>query len=134
MCAGIVALSPWADLTCSGDSMTSRAASDIECTRQGLLEMAGWYMNGADPNQALASPVFANLTGLPPLLCLVGGDETLLDDTVRLVRNAGMAGVNATAFVAAGMQHVFPIWAGAFPEANAAIALIGDWVRARTGS
>jgi monoterpene epsilon-lactone hydrolase len=78
--------------------------------------------------------VFANLTGLPPLFCLVGGDETLLDDTVRLVRNAGMAGVNATAFVAAGMQHVFPIWAGAFPEADAAIALIGDWVRERTGS
>jgi acetyl esterase/lipase len=134
MCAGIVALSPWSDLTCSGDSMTSRAASDIECTRPGLLEMAGWYMNGADPNQPMASPVFANLTGLPPLLCLVGGDETLLDDTIRLVRNAGMAGVNATAFVAAGMQHVFPIWAGAFPEADAAIALIGDWVCARTGS
>jgi monoterpene epsilon-lactone hydrolase len=51
-----------------------------------------------------------------------------------LVRNAGMAGIDATAFIAAGMQHVFPIWAGVFPEADAAIVLIGNWVRARTGN
>ena len=131
MCAGIVALSPWADLTCSGESVTSRAAADIECTRSGLLEMAGLYMDGADPSQPLASPVFADFAGLPPLLCVVGGDEILLDDSIRLVRNAGTAGVDAMLFIAAGMQHVFPIWAGAFPEADAAIALIGNWVRAR---
>jgi monoterpene epsilon-lactone hydrolase len=129
ICAGIVALSPWADLACSGESMTSRASADIECTRAGLLEMAGQYLDGADAAQPLASPVFADLTGLPPLLCVVGGDEMLLDDSIRLVRNAGTAGVDATLFVAAGMQHVFPIWAGAFPEADAAIALIGNWVR-----
>jgi epsilon-lactone hydrolase len=82
MCAGIVALSPRADLTCSGDSMTGRAAADIECTRPGLSEMAGWYMNGADPAQPLASPVLADLKGLPPLLCIAGGDEDLLDDSV----------------------------------------------------
>jgi monoterpene epsilon-lactone hydrolase len=132
--AGIVTLSAWADLTCSGDSMTSRAATDIECTREGLLEMAGWCTNGADPRQPLASPVFADFAGLPPLLALVGGDETLLDDSIRLARGAGMAGGDATLFIGAGMQHVFPIWAGAFPEADAAIATIGAWVRARTGS
>ena len=123
MCAGIVALSPWADLTCSGESITSRAAVDIECTRAGLLEMAGLYMNGADPSQPLASPVFADLAGLPPLLCVVGGDEILLDDSIRLIRNAGIAGIDATLFIAAGMQHIFPIWAGSFPEADVAIAL-----------
>ena len=130
MCGGIAAISPWADLTCSGESMTSRAAVDIEITRDGLLEMAGTYLNGADPAQPLASPVLADLTGLPPLLCLVGGDEVLLDDSVRLVRNAAIAGIDATLSITAGMQHVFPIWAGAFPEADAAIHLIGDWVRA----
>lgn len=57
------------------------------------------------------------------MLCLAGGDEELLDDSVRLVRNAGMAGVNAALHIAAGMQHVWPIWAGAFPEADAAIKL-----------
>jgi epsilon-lactone hydrolase len=132
MCCGIVALSPWADLTCSGESMTTRAAVDIECTRDRLVEMAGWYMNGADPAQPLASPVFADLAGLPPLLCLVGGDEELLDDSIRLVRNAGIAGIDATLSITAGMQHVFPIWAGSFPEADAAITLIGDWVQRPT--
>ena len=132
MCGGIVAISPWADLTCSGESMTSRAEVDIECTRAGLLDMAGTYLHGADPTQPLASPVLADLTGLPPLLCLVGGDEVLLDDSVRLVRNAGVAGIDATLSITAGMQHVFPIWAGRFPEADAAIGLIGNWVRTRT--
>lgn len=49
------------------------------------------------------------------------------------MRNAATAGVNATLHIAAGMQHVYAIWAGAFPEADAAIALVGDWMRARTG-
>jgi len=132
LCAGVVALSPWTDLTCSGDSMTTRAATDLECTRAGLLEMASWYLGDADPRQPLTSPVVAPLSRLPSLLCVVGGDELLLDDTIRLVRAAGMADVDATAFIAGGMQHIFPIWAGVFPEADAAIALIGNWVRART--
>src|SRR5205809_3426583 len=85
--------------------------------------------DGADPSQPLASPVFADLAGLPPLLCVVGGDEILLDDSIRLIRNAGIAGIDATLFIAAGMQHIFPIWAGSFPEADVAIALVGDWVR-----
>jgi acetyl esterase/lipase len=134
MPAGAVLLSPWGDLTCSGESMQSRAAVDLECTRASLLEMADWYMTGRDPRQSLASPVLADLTGLPPILCIVGGDETLLDDSVRLARNAGMVGVDATLHIAAGMQHVFPIWAGAFPEADAAIDLIGDWIGKRVAA
>ena len=58
--------------------------------------------------------------------------EVLLDDSVRLVRDAGVAGIDATLSCTTGMQHVFPIWAGNFPEADAAIGLIGNWVRART--
>jgi acetyl esterase/lipase len=96
------------------------------------MELAGLYLAGGDPRQPLASPVFADYAGLPPILCIVGGEERLIDDSVRAVRAAGQAGVDATLFVAAEMQHVFPIWAGAFPEADAAIRLIGDWIRART--
>ena len=131
MPAGVVALSPWVDLTCGGDSMDDRPQADLECARAGLLEMAAWYLAGADPRDPLASPVFADLSRLPPILCLAGGDEVLLDDSIRLVRAAGIAGTDATLVIAAGMQHVYPIWAGAFPEADAAIALIGEWVRAR---
>lgn len=130
-CAGMVALSPWVDLTCSGESMTSRAAVDILCTREALLELAGCYLAGADPRQPLASPLFADLTGLPPVLCLVGSDEVLLDDTLRLVRQAGVAGVEMTVSIVPGMQHVFPIWSGVFPEADSAIAQIGAWIRKR---
>jgi acetyl esterase/lipase len=130
--AGVVTVSMWGDMTCSGETMESRAVEDICCSRDGLMELAGLYLAGGDPRQPLASPVFADYAGLPPILCIVGGEERLIDDSVRAVRAAGQAGVDATLFVAAEMQHVFPIWAGAFPEADAAIRLIGDWIRART--
>ena len=130
--AGVVTISMWGDMTCSGETMESRAVEDICCSRDGLMELAGLYLAGGDPRQPLASPVFADYAGLPPILCIVGGEERLIDDSVRAVRAAGQAGVDATLFVAAEMQHVFPIWAGAFPEADAAIRLIGDWIRART--
>jgi monoterpene epsilon-lactone hydrolase len=130
--AGGLALSPWADLTCSGETMVGKAKADLECTREGLLQMAGWYLAGADPKSPLASPVFADFTGLSPILCVVGGDEVLIDDSVRLIRAAGLANVDATLFIASGMQHVFPIWDGDFPEADAAIRMTGDWIKRRT--
>jgi epsilon-lactone hydrolase len=130
--AGVAAISPWADLTCSGASMAGNAGRDIECTRASLLEMAGQYLAGHVPRDPLASPVFGDFAGAEPLLCVVGSEEVLLDDSVRLVRAAGLARNDATLHVAAGMQHVFPIWAGAFPEADREIALIGEWVLRRT--
>ena len=125
-------MSPWTDLTCSGESFADRAAVDNDCSRESRLELARWCVDGADPRNPLASPLFADLEGLPPILCVTGADEVLLDDTIRLVRKAAIQGVNATAVIAAGMQHVYPIWAGVFPEADEAIAIIGDWVRRRT--
>jgi epsilon-lactone hydrolase len=130
--AGIVGLSPWADLGCTGATMDTCAGVDIMCTRASLLEMADWYLAGHDITDPLASPVDADLSGLPPALVLVGGDEVLLDDAVRLVRGIGEGGADATLFVGGGMQHVWPTWAGAFPEADAAIALVGDWIRRTT--
>jgi epsilon-lactone hydrolase len=61
----------------------------------------------------------------------VGGNEALLDDSVRLARSAGMSGVDATLFIGAGLQHIFPIYCGAVPEADAAVAMIGAWMRSR---
>jgi monoterpene epsilon-lactone hydrolase len=68
---------------------------------------------------------------LPPLL-IVGGDEALLDDSVRLVRSAGIAGVDVTLYIGGSMQHVFPVYCGVMPEADAAVATIGGWIRSRT--
>jgi monoterpene epsilon-lactone hydrolase len=130
--AGVVTFSPWADLRCVGGTMDACAGVDIMCSREGLLEMAGVYLDGENASNPLASPVYGDLAGLPPLLTFVGGDEVLLDDSIRLVRGFGEGGADATLFVGAGMQHVWPIWAGALPEADAAIGMVADWIRART--
>jgi epsilon-lactone hydrolase len=130
---GIVGLSPWADLRCAGGTMDTCAGVDIMVSREGLLAMAAQYLGGHDATDPLASPVYGDLGGMPPSLLLVGGDEVLLDDAVRLARGIGEGGSDATLFVGGGMQHVWPTWAGALPEADAALALIGDWVRRTTG-
>jgi epsilon-lactone hydrolase len=130
--AGCVVLSPWADLACTGAAMEVSCEVDILCTRDSLLEMAGWYLAGHDPQDPLASPVHGDLTGLPPLLALADGDEILLDDALRLVSNSAAGASDATLFIGGGMQHVWPIWVGALPDADAAVAMIGSWVQART--
>jgi acetyl esterase/lipase len=130
--AGGVPISPWVDLACTGETLDTNAAVDLTVTKASLRRMAGQYLHGADPHTPLASPLYADLSGLPPLLVIVGGDEALLDDSVRLARSAGMAGVDVTLHIGAGMQHIFPIYCGAIPEADAAVAMIGKWIRART--
>ena len=113
--------------------MSSRADVDIMVTRDGLLDMASQYLAEHDPKDPLASPVYGDFRGLPPLLLLVGGDEVLLDDAVRVAVAAGTSETDATLFIGAGMQHVWPTWAGALPEADDAIAMIGSWIAARVG-
>jgi monoterpene epsilon-lactone hydrolase len=129
--AGGVPISPWVDLACTGETLETNAKVDLTATKASLQRMAGQYLYGADPRTPLASPLYADLSGLPPLLVVVGGDEALLDDSVRLARSAGMAGVNTTLYIGAGMQHIFPIYCGVIPEADAAVAMMGMWIRAR---
>jgi epsilon-lactone hydrolase len=128
---GAVALSPWADLAFTGRTFEPLAAVDLTVTKDGLERMAADYLAGADPRDPLASPIFGDFSGLPPLLIVVGGYEGLLDDAVNLARQAAIGGVDVSLRVFAGMQHVFPIYAGFLPEADAAIALLGSWIRAR---
>jgi len=127
-----VPISPWADLACTGETLETRATVDLTATKASLQRMAGQYLHGEDPRTPLASPLYADLSSLPPLLVIVGGDEVLLDDSVRLARAAGIAGVDTTLYIGAGMQHVFPIYCGVIPEADAAVAMIGEWIRSRT--
>jgi len=130
--AGGVPISPWADLACTGETLETNATADLTATKASLQRMAGQYLQGEDPHTPLASPLYADLSGIPPLLVVVGGAEALLDDSVRLSRSAGMAGVDVTLYIGAGMQHIFPIYCGAIPESDAAVAMIGAWVRSRT--
>src|SRR5215510_2471576 len=91
--AGGVCISPWVDLTCSGASYTTRAERDPIVKRESVVEMARAYLGRTDAKTPLASPLHADLRGLPPLLIQVGGDEVLLDDSTQLAGQAKAAGV-----------------------------------------
>lgn len=128
-------MSPWADLTCSGPSFDSRADADLECSRESLGRMAALYLDGHDPADPAASPALAPpgllAPALPSLLVQVGADEVLLDDSVRVVRSAGIAGVRAELQIWPGMQHFFQLGVGVYPEAAQALTIAGDWLRRR---
>jgi acetyl esterase/lipase len=125
--AGIL-LSPWVDLTVSDPSLAERADRDPMVTQAGLLAAATLYLAGADPRQPLASPIYGDLRGLPPLLAQVGEDEVLLGDAQRLAAGIRAAGGSITLEVWEGMWHVWHGWAGELPEARQAIERIGAFV------
>jgi acetyl esterase/lipase len=113
--------------------MTSRAEVDLLVDEVGLKEMAEMFLGGGDARDPHAAPLWADLTGLPPLYIQVGDEETLLDDSVRLAERAGLAGVEVRVDIFPEMQHVFQSTAGNLPEADEAIARIGEWLRPRLG-
>jgi monoterpene epsilon-lactone hydrolase len=131
MPAAAVAISPWADLECTGGSMVSKAAEDFSLNREGSIAMASIYLNGASPRSALASPLYANLTGLPPLLIQVGSAEVLLDDATRLAARAAEADVAVQLEVWPRMPHVWHAFAFTLSEGRDAIAAAGAFVSAR---
>jgi epsilon-lactone hydrolase len=126
-----VCISPWVDLTCAGDSYTTRADVDPIVTRRGVSAMAQAYLGGKDPATPLASPLFADPIGLPPLLIQVGDAEVLLDDSVQLAERARKAGVEARLDVWPDMIHVWHWFFPMLDEGQAAIDGIGAFVRAR---
>jgi epsilon-lactone hydrolase len=86
-------ISPWVDMEATGETMISKSTVDPTMQKAGILETARLYLNAADPRSPLAAPIYADLTGLAPLLIQVGAAETLLDDAIRLARVAGAADV-----------------------------------------
>jgi monoterpene epsilon-lactone hydrolase len=128
--AAAALMSPTVDLTSSGASMTERADQDPFSTPALLRQLASSYLAGADPKTPLASPLFASLAGLPPLLVLVGTADLLLSDSERLAAAAAQAGVDVTLEVGEGLPHVYPIMLGT-PEAAEATDQIGRFLRAR---
>jgi acetyl esterase/lipase len=127
--AAAICLSPWADLACTGETMKSKAESDPFITPEGCKFMAEKYLKGVDPYNPLASPLYANLQGLPPMLILVGTSEILLDDSVRLAKRAKDAGVDVKLNIWKDMIHVFPAFAGFVPEGRKGIEQIGEFIQ-----
>lgn len=129
-----VLVSPWADLACAGESYTVNAALDPIASRDIALGMARTYLGEAgDPHDPLASPVYADLYGLPPLLIEMGEREVFLDDGRTIERRVGEAGGEATLRIWPGMIHQFPLHVGILDESAAAVAEIGAFIRERLG-
>jgi monoterpene epsilon-lactone hydrolase len=127
-------LSPWVDLTVCAASFDSVAAVDPQGDRWRLAELADLYLAGADPRERFASPLFADLTGISPLLIQVGGAEKLLDDSVGLGEAAHAAGVSVTLQCWENMLHVWHSFAPRMPEAVAAIDSVAQWLQPRWGA
>jgi acetyl esterase/lipase len=126
--AAAVLMSPWVDLTLAGNSMAGKAAVDSALTPDGLRRRAADYAVRAATTDALVSPLFADLTGLPPLLIQAGSHEILLDDATRLAASAAAADVAVTLDVTPGVPHVFQGFAGMLDEADAALARAGAFL------
>ncbi|MDT8912409.1 alpha/beta hydrolase [Amycolatopsis sp. PS_44_ISF1] len=128
--AGLL-LSPWADLGVTGESVKSKAAVDPALTADALRVRARDYLRTTDPESPAASPIHADLRGLPPLLIQAGTHEILLDDAVRLAARAAADDVSVTLDVTAEVPHVFQAFAAMLDEGAAALDRAAAFLRDR---
>ena len=133
--AAAVLLSPFLDVTGSGESATTRADIDPWFNPEDLPVIARYYCpDEKEWRNPLVSPVFANVAGLPPMLIQVGDDEILLSDSTRLADSLKQEGVDVELEVWPNMWHVFQFFVGKMPESRQAIVKIGAYIKRRLGS
>lgn len=128
-----VALSPVTDLALTSESFDTRAEADLFFTKPQAAGLVRSYLGDTDPRNPLASPVYGDLGGLPPIRVHVGDDEVLLDDSRRYVERAVAAGVDAKLHVWMGMPHGFVNDVGRFRAAKQALSAIGAFLAERLG-
>jgi acetyl esterase/lipase len=124
-------LSPWADLSCTSETMRTKAHQDPLLDAEGLSRKAAEYLGSTPPETPLASPAGAELHDLAPLLVHVGSHEILLDDAVRLVGRAGAAGTSARLVIGPEMFHVWPLFGFMLSEGRQALAEAGRFLAER---
>jgi acetyl esterase/lipase len=132
MPAAGISHSGWTDLKHTGESITTKAEIDPILSREMLDLMAQTYVGGRDPGTPLASPFYADLHGLPPLLVQAGTAEILLDDAIRFTDKAKAAGVDVTLEIWDDMPHIWQVFAPILPEGQQAIDHMGEFVRKHT--
>lgn len=125
-----IALSAWTDLTASGASVSACAATDLLLDAAGLATSAQMYADRSQLEHPQVSPLYADLSGLPPLLLQASRAEILRDDTTRFAERARGYGVVVTEELYDDMPHVWHLFAGVLPEADRAIRSIGRWLAA----
>ena len=122
--AGVLAFSPWTDLTLSGASIQANAKKDAIIPANRMEEAVGLYLAGADPANPMASPLFADFPDPSPVLIQVGADEVLFSDAQRIAEK-----VNATLDVWDHVPHVWQLFEGRLPEANVAMDRASDFIQ-----
>jgi epsilon-lactone hydrolase len=120
----IVAFSPYSDLAVTGASVEANAKSCAMFTPRGIREAAAMYLAGADARDPRASPLYAELAGLPPMLLFASRHEILRDDTLRLAERASAAGVKVELIVRDRLPHVWPVFVTLLPEARDAFVTV----------
>jgi epsilon-lactone hydrolase len=126
--SGAIGLSPWTDLTGSGGSVSTCAPTDLMLSADGLRSSADLYADRSQHEHSYVSPLFADLSGLPPLLLQASRVEILRDDTTRFTERAREHSINVTEELYDEMPHVWQMFAGLLPEADRAIEAIGRWL------
>src|SRR6266568_1656532 len=128
---GAVAISPVTDLALTGESFQTRAEADPYFTKSQVAGLVAAYLGEADPQNPLASPLYGDLSGLPPIRVHVGDEEVLLDDSRRYVERAVAAGVDAELDVWMGVPHGFVTAIREFDAARQALNAIGAFTAER---
>jgi epsilon-lactone hydrolase len=123
-----VSMSPWTDLALTGPSLAENAASDPMLDPNMLPDVVRCYLAGADPHHPYASPLYGEMSGLPPVLIQAGGDEILRDDAVRIAEKLTRHNPRSRLEIWPRMPHVFQLFVPVLPEAREAIARIGDFL------
>lgn len=127
-CAWLI--SPWTDLTLSGESLATKDAVDPLIHKPYLQELADAYLSGGVvPDDPRVSPLFSKLEGFPPTLVQVGSAETLLSDSTRLAAKLGEADVRVTLEVWPHMIHAWPLWNAGLEDGRRALASAGAFMR-----
>jgi len=121
-------MSPYADLTLAGTTMQTKRELDPLMSLEALQDRVNDYTSGQDAALALISPVFADLSGLPPLIIQAGTHEVLLDDALRLARQAATADVEVTLNITPGVPHVFQAYYPILDEAAVALDRAGQFL------
>ncbi|MDY6905371.1 MAG: alpha/beta hydrolase [Thermodesulfobacteriota bacterium] len=129
-----VCMSPWTDLALTGETIKTKAEDDPFLIAEAIGRFAGLYLNGEDAKNPMASPLYGDLSGLPPLLIQVGDRECLLDDSRRLAERAKAADVPVKLETWEGMVHVFQIFAGIATESARAIENIAEFLKSEMTS
>lgn len=126
--AALVLFSPWTDLANTGASVAGNAKSCAMFTPRVMHDAAALYYGDGDPRDPGASPLYADLHGLPPMQIFASNEEILLDDSRRLAAKATEQGCSVELHIVPGVPHVWPLFARLLPEGRTSLAQVGDFI------